>query len=138
MENKDLLGKLSDFDTLILVKIKKSDDILFAPFEYLTGSFKSVGIKDFHNFNELISSIYKSATICEGIGYYEFCNQVKESIYYCQSQGIRHSFILPLSYNDETYYFYYFNDNKKAVNNFLAGLKHYGYPFQSHKLNMSM
>lgn len=43
-----------------------------------------------------------------------------------------------LASNKETYYFYYFNDKNKVVSNFIAGLKHYGYPFQSHKVDMSV
>ena len=42
-----------------------------------------------------------------------------------------------LASNNETYYFYYFNDKNKVVSNFMAGLKHYGYDFQSRKVNMS-
>ena len=104
MDN-NILENIACFETLILIKIRKNDNVVFSPFEYISGSFESVGVNNFKNFNELISSIYKSATICEGIGYYEYCNQIKESIYYCQSQGIRHSFILPILYKDKTYYF---------------------------------
>ena len=37
---------------------------------------------------------------------------------------------------EETYYFYYFSDNRKAVNNFIAGLKHYGYEIVSRKISL--
>lgn len=105
MKKEMKLQDLSCFDTLILVKVKKSENINYSPFEYLSGSFTSTGLKDFKNFDDLISSIYKSAPICEGIGYYEYCNQIKEAIYYCLTQGVRHSFILPLIHKGKTYYF---------------------------------
>ena len=107
--SNDFKKTISSFDSLILVKVKEENDNIFqSTFTYELGSFNIVGFKDFANFNQLISCIYRSAAICEGIGYYEYRNQIKESIYYCLKEGRGVSFILPLrkkGKKGKTYYF---------------------------------
>lgn len=104
MENKNN-DIVSNFTSLILLKVNKGKDIFASAFRYISGSFSSFGFKDYKNFDELIASIYKKAPICEGIGYYEYKNQIKEGINYCLSDGSGTSFIIPLRREDKTHYF---------------------------------
>ena len=97
---------LDKFTTLILVNVQGDlNSIYSSPFKYEVGSFNVAGIDNIHDFNELINSLYRSSPICEGIGYYEYCNQIKESIYFCLKDDIKASFIIPLRKNHKTHYF---------------------------------
>ena len=104
MEN-DLKSILNSFTSLILIRIKKSDDIYQSPFIYESGSFENLGFKDYKNFDDLIFNIYHKAPICEGIGYYEYCNQINEGIMNCLDNGIPTSFFIPIRKENKTYYF---------------------------------
>ena len=42
-----------------------------------------------------------------------------------------------LAGSPETYFFYYFNEDKKTSNNFIAGLKHYKVAVQSRKIKLT-
>ena len=112
---EDVKSTLSSFDSLILVKVKSDlDHIYESSFSYELGSFEMNDMINFHNFNEVISSIYRSASICEGIGYYEYVNQIKESIYFCLKEGKRSSYVLPLrKENDNHTYYYMMSINKR-------------------------
>ena len=97
---------LEAFDSLVLIKVMgKLDDIYRSPFIYEIGSFESIGFKNFQNFNEIIDAIYRSASIVEGVGYYEYRNQIRESIYFCYKDGTKASFILPFRKDNKTHYF---------------------------------
>ena len=101
--NKDLL---SSFDTLVLIRVNDSgSDICESSFQYESSDFIHLGFKNFTSFNDVVNSIYRSASICEGIGYYEYCNQIKESIHYCLESGERYSFIIPIRKDSKTHYF---------------------------------
>ena len=102
---------LSNFETLILIKVKAQEDIINSEFIYESGDFKHLGFNDMKSFNHVIQSIYRSAPICEGIGYYEYCNQIRESIYFCLKDGKRCSFVIPFR-KDETNHYFLMNVNR--------------------------
>ena len=118
----ELTNALESFESLILVKIDNSDDIYQSDFQYISGSFSVAGFKNFINFNQVIKSIYRSAPICEGIGYYEYCNDIKEAIYFCITEGKKASFILPLRKNGKNGQTYYFLMNISKVGDSINAL----------------
>lgn len=101
----DYKAILDNYDSLILARIPKEDHILYSQFEYLTGDFSFANLPNYNNFQELISAIYRNASICEGFGYYEYCNQIRESVYKCIEKGEMCSYILPLIKNKKAIYF---------------------------------
>ena len=99
---------LSNFKTFVLVKVDSDlNSIYQSHFSYVLGDFSLFNFKNYASFNDLINSIYRSAPICEGVGYYEYINQIKESIYFCLKNGNESSFIIPLRKDgeDKTHYF---------------------------------
>ena len=95
----ELSEALKGFDSLILVKVKINEDVCESDFIYQSGSFDMIGLKKMNSFREVIKSIYRSSSICEGIGYYEYCKQIKQSIHLCALEGKRVSYLLPLRKN---------------------------------------
>ena len=110
--NNNLKETLSRFDTLLLAKVKPEEDIYQSKFDFLSNSFELFKINNIHCFYDLIDSINRHSPMVEGIGYYEYCNRIKEGLFFCLRDGIDASFILPLKRGKETLYFL-MNVNKK-------------------------
>ena len=132
MVNNNLKETLSHFDTLLLAKVKPSEDLYQSKLEFISNSFEMFGIKNINTFYDLINSINRSSPMVEGIGYYEYCNRIKEGIFFCLRDGFDSSFILPIQKEEQTLYFlmnmnkdgnelyvlFIYFDNKSGLYNF--------------------
>ena len=104
MDN-NLKETLSRFDTLLLAEVKPEEDVYSSKFKFISNSFEVFGIKPINNFYDLLETINRTSPMCEGIGYYAYCNRIKEGIFFCLRDGIDTSFILPLQKGNQTLYF---------------------------------
>ena len=103
--NNNLKETLSRFDTLLLAEVKPEEDVYSSKFKFISNSFEVFGIKPINNFYDLLETINRTSQMCEGIGYYAYCNRIKEGIFFCLRDGIDTSFILPLQKGNQTLYF---------------------------------
>ena len=100
MEN--IINKINNFKTVILCSLSIDKDIFLQDLKYEVGDFSIAGLHNYKNLQEVIDSINPHGEICEGFGYKEYCDEIKNSVLTCVTSGKKASFIIPMLNGEET------------------------------------